>query len=367
MLSHFNSNILLLIVFVELHPTILRGQEILLFNNNFLSIENQSDFQSIELIKSFSDSEIWLGFDDGDTGSVYKYLFRNENDSTYLILKDKIILPSDLNHPNDLQIYNDSLFVTGWNNTNKAIIGLYHKNELHHYYTMVLDDGWHLQFSFFYNSQLFLGIVNNTEVILKPFKNLNNSYFIKLFPSPMISSNNYINGSLVISNWLILLTSFPNRLYFYDINNFSFLFYIDLYNIDFESEGITGYKKDNNQLVLYVGFRVPNRIAKIIIKLYTENVASSLIKNDMQFQLVAFPNPFTDSIRIQIVSPFDQTVSLDLFNILGQKVKSPINCNLKGGLNIFKMDLSNLLAGSYYLLIRNGATINKSYKIIKTN
>jgi len=65
-----------------------------------------------------------------------------------------------------------------------------------------------------------------------------------------------------------------------------------------------------------------------------------------------YPNPFNISTTIKFFIPEDGTVKLDLFNILGQKIESIYNSNLKTGIHKIRFNGSHLASGIYFYNVK---------------
>ncbi len=67
-----------------------------------------------------------------------------------------------------------------------------------------------------------------------------------------------------------------------------------------------------------------------------------------------FPNPFNPSTIISFSIPQRENVSLDIYNLLGQKVTSVVNKEMESGRYDIKFNASNLSAGIYFYILRAG-------------
>ncbi|MGD8780203.1 MAG: PKD domain-containing protein [Ignavibacteria bacterium] len=81
----------------------------------------------------------------------------------------------------------------------------------------------------------------------------------------------------------------------------------------------------------------------------------------------AYPNPFNSSTRIKFSLPQNSTVSISVYNILGQKVFELADKNLFAGIHTLDFDASKLSSGIYFYSInaigRNGQEFNKVMKM----
>jgi photosystem II stability/assembly factor-like uncharacterized protein len=93
-------------------------------------------------------------------------------------------------------------------------------------------------------------------------------------------------------------------------------------------------------------------------------------KKNTQVQLNQnFPNPFNPSTSISYNLPFDASVSLKIYDMLGREVKSVVNDRQSAGNYSFRFDASNLASGIYFYVLRatgNGAEFSKTMRMILT-
>ena len=80
-----------------------------------------------------------------------------------------------------------------------------------------------------------------------------------------------------------------------------------------------------------------------------------------------YPNPFNPSTKVSFSLPVKSIVTLDLYNLLGQKVMTLISSNLDAGNHDFNLDASRLNSGVYIYTIsasgENGSTFTSSKKM----
>jgi hypothetical protein len=68
-----------------------------------------------------------------------------------------------------------------------------------------------------------------------------------------------------------------------------------------------------------------------------------------------YPNPFNPTTTITVALPFDATVSLVVYNTLGQKVAELMNGTASAGYHAVVFDASNLASGLYtYRMVATG-------------
>ncbi len=77
-----------------------------------------------------------------------------------------------------------------------------------------------------------------------------------------------------------------------------------------------------------------------------------------------YPNPFNPSTLIKYSIPTDGFVSLDIFNLLGQKVATLVNENMKAGRYEVNFDASGLSTGLYIYTLKSGNFISTKKMIL---
>lgn len=79
-----------------------------------------------------------------------------------------------------------------------------------------------------------------------------------------------------------------------------------------------------------------------------------------------YPNPFNPSTQIRFDIPQNGKVTLDVFNMLGQKVATLVNKDLSTGTHSVNFDATNLSSGMYlYKLTSGNSTITQKMMLIK--
>lgn len=87
----------------------------------------------------------------------------------------------------------------------------------------------------------------------------------------------------------------------------------------------------------------------------------------LDFEVFAnYPNPFNPATTIKFSLPKTSTVSVKMFNILGQEVLTVFNGKMDAGIKLLPVDASGFASGVYfYSVSANGKTITKSMTLLK--
>jgi hypothetical protein len=79
--------------------------------------------------------------------------------------------------------------------------------------------------------------------------------------------------------------------------------------------------------------------------------------------LVCYPNPVSDEILLSLESRKTENLQIEIYNTLGQKIIQE-SWNVNTGKNLKSMNLSQLLTGTYELVISSNSGSN-STRIVK--
>ena len=113
-------------------------------------------------------------------------------------------------------------------------------------------------------------------------------------------------------------------------------------------------------LVTQKGFSIYD---SLVIKNLVSNVAETdFIPSEYQLSQ-NYPNPFNPVTNIEFSIPTKSYVSLKIYNILGEEVKTLVSGVRNAGKYIMKFDASNLASGVYIYRIKSG-TFSHSKKLI---
>jgi hypothetical protein len=80
-----------------------------------------------------------------------------------------------------------------------------------------------------------------------------------------------------------------------------------------------------------------------------------------QFTISCYPNPFNNSTRINIELNYFDRISLDVYNVLGEKISTIYNGELNAGIHSFRFNANDYPSGIYFVRASN----EKHAKLIK--
>lgn len=110
-----------------------------------------------------------------------------------------------------------------------------------------------------------------------------------------------------------------------------------------------------------LGYGIPNLAAAYLLL-----SKKKIYDIDKDKDINVFPNPFIDKVYIVFSSSDTNTISIELFDMAGKRVRNPEKIHRATGYNYFSInDLNNLSEGIYLLNINSGNK-NFSKKIFKT-
>ncbi len=70
-----------------------------------------------------------------------------------------------------------------------------------------------------------------------------------------------------------------------------------------------------------------------------------------------YPNPFNPSTSIRFGLPAESNVTLEVYNLLGQRVATLVNGEMKAGYHTIAFDASSLSSGVYLYRIQAGSFV----------
>ena len=85
------------------------------------------------------------------------------------------------------------------------------------------------------------------------------------------------------------------------------------------------------------------------------NIKNTNLKSPVDFRLFQnFPNPFNPSTRIEFTMPITEYVLIEVYNIIGQKVRTLIDQKMQAGNHAVEFNAPNLASGIYFYQIQAG-------------
>jgi hypothetical protein len=89
-------------------------------------------------------------------------------------------------------------------------------------------------------------------------------------------------------------------------------------------------------------------------------------QNDVDLQLDVYPNPFNNIININYSIPSNENVTLEIYNVLGERVKSIIENTAIKTKETISFNANIFSSGVYYLIMRtNSQQIARKIVLIK--
>ena len=74
----------------------------------------------------------------------------------------------------------------------------------------------------------------------------------------------------------------------------------------------------------------------------------------------AFPNPVRGTATLRYELPEEARLSIRIYDVLGREIKTLVEAQKKAGRRSVQIDASNLTAGTYFVRLRSGATVQTS-------
>ena len=84
----------------------------------------------------------------------------------------------------------------------------------------------------------------------------------------------------------------------------------------------------------------------------------------VQLNMQAFPNPFVHSFKLQLNLSQNTSLKIDLFDVVGKRVKNLVNQNFNSGEHSLDIDAHDLATGVYFARIQAGSTV-KTVRVVK--
>ena len=97
-----------------------------------------------------------------------------------------------------------------------------------------------------------------------------------------------------------------------------------------------------------------------------EKSIAKINKTELKYGIQTYPNPFNPVININVELPDDQLVTIDIYNVLGQKVSTLINDKLNAGSHSFTWNGASFASGTYLIKVTsNEKTTIKKILLLK--
>jgi len=93
-------------------------------------------------------------------------------------------------------------------------------------------------------------------------------------------------------------------------------------------------------------------VKPVVTGIKSENQFNQIPKSYQLYQ--NYPNPFNPSTTIKFAIPQDNHVTLEIYNILGQRVSTLINRDMKAGVHQYNFNAAYLSSGVYFYRITSG-------------
>lgn len=318
----------------------------------------RASFQSIATDHSSDSLILYMAFDGGNHGRIKKYHLNTQNE---LVEEKQFFLPIKFSHPNEIQIENDQLIVTGYDQSNISTIGVFdkHSGKLINVIRSNIDNGlgW-LQSVYHYKDTLYQCLYDGNNLNIQ--KWVRNKFITvkkSLKPDYLNYQDQPIQGSKVYNNELYILSAFPTRIDIYDALTFDYkCSFFGEYNFQFdtpESEGIAIVRTLEDELVFY-GLRPPNRINSLFLEdLKTECARYFVGEGNSQSDVIlrAFSNPIDENtIKIKVLN--DTQLNISLYDTKGTIIRQIQNGFVQKGNYEFEINIQNLNPTINFLVIR---------------
>jgi hypothetical protein len=129
----------------------------------------------------------------------------------------------------------------------------------------------------------------------------------------------------------------------------------------FAPQSVTNFAVDNANGKLFVvdrrGMRVMQFTASSPLTGVEPNKTSGLSGIPTQFQISNYPNPFNPTTNISISVPFKSSVTVDVYDVLGRKIKTLLQGEMVTGNYNLVFDGNTLPSGVYYCRMKAGDVI----------
>ncbi len=183
------------------------------------------------------------------------------------------------------------------------------------------------------------------------------------------------------NNWQKINNNFPDSLHIYGIHLFGSEIYLTTENAkifvgilgEFIWREISDGLDESVHNYIFDMTKTQSKLFAVCYKsVYERDLISSItIENDFFFffsnyNIVIYPNPFNNVTRISIEIPGGENITLELYNILGQKIHTLIENKFVNRKITAEFDGAKLSSGHYFLLLKtNKVCISKKLLLLK--
>ena len=79
-----------------------------------------------------------------------------------------------------------------------------------------------------------------------------------------------------------------------------------------------------------------------------------------------YPNPVSSELVIDVHNDAQAPVTVELYNVMGQKMPTPFDKRQLKGHHVLRYDVSNLAEGLYFVILSDGQSrIARKIKVVK--
>jgi hypothetical protein len=138
------------------------------------------------------------------------------------------------------------------------------------------------------------------------------------------------------------------------ISNDNKLFFVTIYGSEIENVDFKLFDKEQNiiyNIVESLTFAVNDVIGTTTnpYVLHLTNSTSIATNEDMQINIKTYPNPFTTNLTVVYNLQTSEDLTIELYDVLGRKIKTISSDNKSAGLHSFNVDGSKLSQGTYII------------------
>lgn len=143
-------------------------------------------------------------------------------------------------------------------------------------------------------------------------------------------------------------------------------YFMFLSEIPNDFKGVENVEYQDNKISIYEYGSDPERTIEIELESNLTHVSDNLHPSGSNEFLLSqnFPNPFNSYTTIQYFLPVSEQVSLDVYNLQGQRVKTLVNNSQKTGHHTMKLDMGHHPAGIYFYQFQYGDQSSKTEKML---